>query len=90
MFVNVNQPNGLLKCACLNVSGLKQKLLIPEFTVNINSYDLFCVTETHLDNTDIVDIEGYTYFSKNREQRYLRKSGGIGVYVKKCISSHVN
>ena len=43
---------------------------------------LVCLCETHTDDTDIVDITSYTFLSKNRNQPYKRKSGGIGLYVR--------
>lgn len=47
----------------------------------IKVYDIFCVSETHLHFSDIVDIPGYTFISKHRTQNYKRKSGGIGIFV---------
>ena len=70
---------------CLNVNGLKGRLFYPEFIELINDYDVLCVCDTHLDNADLVDIENYTFFSKNRSQSYKRKSGGIGIYVKNTL-----
>ena len=32
----------------------------------LNKSDLFIATETKADDNDILDIDGYTYFSKNR------------------------
>jgi hypothetical protein len=62
----------------------------PEFVDFISSFDIFCVSETHLDISDIVDINGYTFLSKHRTQSYRRKSGGIGIYVRNEISSFVD
>ena len=74
-----------LKIASLNVRGLKHRLKFPEFIDFIYSYDIICITETHLDNTDIIDVPNYTFIAKNRTQTYLRKSGEIGVFVKNDI-----
>ena len=68
------------KTLSLNVSGLKRRIDYPDFVEFINKYDLFCVSETHLDSSDIVDIPGYTFIPKHRTH-YKRKSGGIGIYV---------
>ena len=38
--------------------------MYPEFTDMIQKYDLFFVTETKLDSTDIISIDGYTFKSK--------------------------
>ena len=69
--------------------GLKRRLNYPEFINYIEKHDFVCVTETNTDSSDIVDLNGFTYFSKHRTQHYLRKSGGIGVYVRTSIAKHV-
>ena len=56
--------------------------MYPEFTDMIQKYDLFFVTETKLDSTDIISIDGYTFKSKPRKQKFIWKSGGLGVFVK--------
>jgi hypothetical protein len=60
----------------LNVWGIKSKLLFPEFVDLITKYDIVCLVESKLADTDKVDISGYTAFYKNRE-KYRHKSGGI-------------
>lgn len=61
--------------------GLKRRIEYPDFVELVNQYDIFCVSETHIDSNDIADIPGYTFSAKNRSQPYLRKSGGIGIYL---------
>jgi exonuclease III len=78
-----------LKLCALNVNGLKRRIEYPDFVAFIGNYDIFCISETHTDNNDIVDITGFTYFAKHRTQQYLRKSGGIGIYVRDNIAPHV-
>ena len=56
----------------------------------INDYDLFCVTETKLDSHDIVTLQGYTFISQPRRQNVLRRSGGIGFFVKDSIAHHIS
>lgn len=68
---------------------MKKRLDYPDFVGFVNKYDVFCVSETHTDSNDITDIEGFTYFPKHRTQRYLRKSGGIGIYVRDYIAPFV-
>lgn len=87
---NINQSDGVLKFCSLNVCGLKQRLKFPEFTEFLNEYDFICVSETHTDDTDDVDIDGYTFYSKHRAQNYRRKSGGIGIYVRNYFSKYVS
>ena len=48
------------------------------------------VLETDLNDSDIVDIDGYIFFAKHRSQVYKRKSGGIGIYVREDIAPFVN
>jgi hypothetical protein len=52
-------------------------------------YDIFCISETHLDSTDIVELNGYEFLSKHRSQKYKRKSGGIGIYVRKTLEPFI-
>ena len=63
--------------------------MYPEFSSLITEYDLFLVTETKLDSTDFVCIDGYTFKSKPRLQKYIRKSGGIGIFVKNKLNKYV-
>ena len=79
-----------LKFGSLNVNGLKNRLNYPEFVEFIEKHDIFCVLETHLNDSDIVDIDGYVFFAKHRSQVYKRKSGGIGIYVRENIALFVN
>lgn len=79
-----------LKFASLNVCGLKRKILFPEFSSLINNYDVFSVCETKLDRYDLIELPGYVFFSQYRKQKYIRKSGGIGVFVKQSLSPHVS
>lgn len=78
-----------LNLAVLNVCGLKTRSLYPEFQDLISEYDMFCVTETKLDSTDIITVNGYTFRSQPRKRRYIRKSGGIGVFVKDSMNKYV-
>ena len=84
-----NSKSHQLKCGSLNVCSIRRKLLYPEFRELINDYDLFCVTETKLDSYDIVDVPSYNFISQCRRQKVLRKSGGIGVFVKDSISQYI-
>jgi len=72
----------------LNVCGLQSKLLCPEFVSYFSQYDFVVFTETKLDDTDCVDVPGYTSFCKNR-MKYKRKSGGIVLYVKNSLVQYV-
>ena len=63
--------------------------MYPEFTVMIQKYDLFFVTETKLDSMDIISIDGYTFRSKPRKQKFIRKSGGLGVFFKNNLDKYI-
>ena len=56
----------------------------------IQSYDIFCVTETKTDETDIISLQNYTYFSQCRKQSFVRKSGGIGIFVKNELAKYIS
>ena len=43
-------PNKSIACAALNVCGLRRKNLFPDFCELVDNYDIFCVSETKLDN----------------------------------------
>ena len=49
---------------------------------------MFCVSETHSDGTENLEIDGFDLLIKHRHQPYLRKSGGIGVYIRHSLSKH--
>ena len=73
----------------LNVCGLKTRSQYPIFIELINKYDIFCVNETKLDIYDDISIPNYTFLSKVRKQEYLRKSGGIGIFVNNNLFKQV-
>ena len=73
---------GELKIGSLNVCGLKSRVQYPEFVELLNQYDVLCVSETKLDNADVISVQGYTFYSQPRKQKYIRKSGGLGFFVR--------
>ena len=75
--------------AALNVCGLRRKILYPDFCDLVSKFELFCVCETKLDESDIFEVPGYTFISQVRKEKCLRKSGGIGVFVKSALSEKV-
>ena len=73
----------------INVSGLLSKLNFPDFIDLISEYALICICESKLDDADIhnVDLDSYQFIPHNRKKA-LRKSGGIGIFVKnECIDN---
>jgi len=80
-----NTSNAPLKITSLNVCGLVKKLHYPDFIEFVNAYDIICLSETKLDECDILNVHviGYKFFAKNRKSR--RKSGGVGIFVKNTL-----
>ena len=62
----------------------------PEFSDLLSEYDLMCVPKTKLDQTDVISVPGYTFFSQQRKQKYIRKSGGIGLFCKQHFRQNIN
>lgn len=82
--------NNGLKIGSLNVCGLKHRLQYPDFTDYIHDFDLFTVLETKLDKYDVISMPGYRFIAQSRKQKYIRRSGGIGLFVKDSIAQFVN
>ena len=62
-----------------NVCGLKSKLNIPKF----NYLDLlYChMCRNKMDDLDVLNIDKFEVVQKNRNQKVIRKSGGIAVLI---------
>ena len=83
---NVNRSSNI---GFLNVCGLRRRSLFPEFSELVSKFDLFFVAETKMDSTDLVNINGYDFLSKPRQQAYIRRSGGLGLFVKHDLSRYI-
>ena len=79
-----------LSFGCLNTCGLKNRIKYPEYIDLINQYDFFGVTETKLDCFDTIELAGYTFLHQHRRQKFLRKSGGIGIFYKNEFRNYVS
>ena len=68
------------KIGTLNVCGLKRRLKYPEFVKLIRQYSILCVTETKIDESDIISAPNYTIhlLSKPRTKKFKRKYGRMG------------
>ena len=86
---NLKNVTHKLVFGCLNVCGLKSRLNFPEFIETLACYDVLCVTETKLDETDVISIPGYNFMSQHRKQKYLRKSVGIGIIYKSTLENKI-
>ena len=73
----------------IKVCGLKRRLDYPEFIEAISNYDIMCFTETKLDHTDVISVPGYCFLSQHRKQKFIRKSGGIGVFYCDKLSTKI-
>ena len=63
---------------------------IPIFFENFVDYDIVCFTEAKIDESDIVLFPGFTAFYQPKKQTFLRKSGGVVVYVKDSLAKFVS
>jgi hypothetical protein len=86
---NNNSVCRSISVASLNVCGLKRKSEFPDFAYLVQKYDIFGAVETKLDIYDVVNIEGYHFINKPRKQKYVRKSGGLGVFIRNDIVKYV-
>ena len=77
-----------MKFATLNVCGLKTRINYPDFTDYLSNYDILCLVETKLDQTDIVSLPGFDCISQPRKELFFRRSGGIAVFVKNKFSEY--
>lgn len=81
---NINHPNAL-SALYQNVRGLRTKL--PEFRLNVqlNKCDIFFITESWLNNSvldcELVDLNTYDIFRRDRETSGSVKSEGGGVLI---------
>ena len=77
------------------MNGLKRKLCDPDFLEFLNNYDIIFLCETWLAKTDDLnlDINGFEsehlFGNKSKNTKKGRFSGGISIYFKSCLSTHV-
>ena len=84
-----NTSGHTLSVGSLNVCGLKRRILYPEFIDLAHNFDILCLSETKLLDTDVISCEEYTFFSHPRKQKFYRRSGGIGFLVRNRIANFV-
>ena len=79
----LNTPVPCLKCGHLNINGLINKLEEVRILLRESRFDLFAVTETHLNeedhNDEDLEIDNYFFFRKDRK---TNSWGGVLVYYK--------
>ena len=69
--------------------GLKRRSNYPGFQDLLKSYDLFFVSESKLDQNDVISVDGFTFKHKPRQQKYIRRSGGVGIFVRNELDKFV-
>ena len=65
------------------------KLKYPEFINLIRNYDIIGIQESKTDDTDVIEIPGYSIFPHNRARISRFKSGGITLIVKNEITPFI-
>lgn len=86
--MNNNQNIYSFKLGHLNVRSLFTGFQTFSALMTDNNFDVFCVTETWLNEnipSDIVYIPNYNFFRKDRAGR----GGGVGIYIRDGISCKV-
>ena len=75
-----------LSVAHINVAGLQDKSVFPEFKELVNYFQFVFFTETHTDNLDTISIPGFTVLAKHRS-KMLKNSGGMALAVSNSFDS---
>ena len=57
-----------LNFLCINVRGLRSKLIYPEFKAYLNEFDVVACSETKLDDLNEIILENHQCITKNRKQ----------------------
>ena len=73
----------------LNVCGVNRRLQYDEFVKFLSSCDVICLTETKTDDTDVVQIPGFSVFLKNRCKLSNVRSGGIALLFRDSLVKYV-
>ena len=70
---------------------MQEKLELKHFKDTVLKHDVILLCETWTSPNSLVDIEGYTRFSKHRQKKKSAKrySGGIEFYIKNCFAEGV-
>ena len=79
-------PVPCLKCGHLNVNGLFHKLEEVRILLRESKFDIFAITETHLNENyhddDDLKIDNYLFFRRDRK---ANSWGGVLVYYQKDL-----
>ena len=69
----------------LNVCGLKDRCIIPDFINYLQSFHIIGLQETKLSEIDHIKIESFKIFTKNRKTKSLVSSGGTALTIHKSL-----
>ena len=62
---------------------LKEKMILA------NNPDVVCITETHLRNETVINVENYSYIGLNQlTNKQTRNFGGVGILYKSCLKQN--
>ena len=78
-----------LNLLSLNVCGIRNRILYPEFKSLLSNYDIVCFTETKVDDLDIVEYNDYIFHFKNRKRLANYKSGGMALGYRKGLEKFI-
>ena len=82
-----------IKFFCLNVGGLKSKLISEDFKEVILEYDIVCLLEVKLDLNDVGvlenDFEQYKILTNLEVEYEAHPRGGIAILIKNHIFNDV-
>lgn len=78
-----NSINNSLKIFVWNAAGLSNKLAEMKMFLHRNNVDIMLVSETHLLDTDNINISGYDIYMANHPSN--RRRGGAATFIKRSI-----
>ena len=88
-----NAKNHKIKFFCLNVGGLKSKLIAEDFKEVILEYDIVCLLEIKMDLNDVgvleTDFEQYKILTNLEVEYEAHPRGGIAFLIKNHIFNDV-
>ena len=84
------ENNQFLKILSINMGGLNNKAISPEFTNLIHKHDIICIQESHFDRYDAISVEGFTLLPTMVRAEAKCRSGGIAILVRDNIFDSVD
>jgi len=82
-------PPAKLTVVHLNVRGwTKDNCVLRKEILSSVDADIICITETHLDENNVCELEGYIFIPYNRQSKHINSPhtfGGVGIFVKNYL-----